>query len=63
MFSKMTHFQTFICSKSALETLKKDTKYVQKTAERRHCHRLGIFKVNFEHIFKPFCSASIVDFN
>ena len=45
---------TFICPKSALEALEKDVKHVQKTPERLHCRRFGIFKVNFEHILNHF---------
>ena len=33
-----------------------------KTTERPQCRRSGIFIVNFEHIFTPCSSVSIVDF-
>ena len=38
------------------------TKLTIKTPERRHWRRSGIFIVNIEHIFIPFSSVSIADF-
>ena len=38
------------------------SKLTIKTPVRRHGHRSGVFIANFEHIFTPFTSVSIVDF-
>ena len=38
------------------------TKLTIKTPERRHWRRSGVFIVNIEHIFIPFSSVSIADF-
>ena len=46
--------QTFVYSKSAIETLEKVVKTCSeltiKTSEQRHWRRFGVFIVNFEHI-------------
>ena len=46
--------QTFVYSKSAIETLEKVVKTCSeltiKTPEQRHWRRFGVFIVNFEHI-------------
>ena len=46
--------QTFVYSKSAIETLEKVVKtrseLTIKTPEQRHWRRFGVFIVNFEHI-------------
>ena len=53
---------TFTFLKTAIETLEKSeicSKLTIKIPERR---RSGVFIVNFEHIFTPFSSVSIIDF-
>ena len=47
----VSSYTSFTTSKHLLvQKLEKCVKYVQRTPERRHCHRYGVFTVNSKHI-------------
>ena len=67
LFICAKHFKTFSWSKSTIETLEKDVKYIQKvpikTAERRHRRCSRVFSVNFDHISQIFLVFLLLTLN